>query len=104
LAPRSKDQNSTPDDFSVTGGGGRTSSYDIGQKLGSIDQSITYLEASSSDTIRKLARLITEVASAKGSLRVIQWILGIVGGVGLVFLGFIAVVAEMWLKNHMGWK
>jgi hypothetical protein len=103
LAPRPKVQDVTPDDFSEIGGGGRSGTYDLGQKVGSIERSVIYLEGTTSATSEKVDKLLLEFSEARGSFKTFRWVAGLFGAAMVFIWGFIATVAGMWLKHHMGW-
>ena len=104
----------SPDDVPIQSGGSVDRAYDIAIKLGSIEQSITYLEGSSSDTTHKIDALGTkiegltrEITEARAKFDVIlplvrnigrvMWAIG--GALGV----FLLSLATLWIKHHYGW-
>jgi hypothetical protein len=90
----------------TTGGGGSVANetlYDIAQRIAGVERSITYLEGMATDTTRKVDILIVEVATAKGSLRIIKWVLGIAGTLCVLLWGFVATIVTMAVKHYLNW-
>lgn len=114
MASKSKSDSTSPDALSIPSGGIGDRTYDIVQKLGSIERSVTYLEGRSSDSDRKIDDLASkigdlskEIVEVKAKLTVLQPIakgIGkalwtIAGGVAIFLLG----IVSMWIKHRMGW-
>ncbi len=111
-----KDDPGQPSSIQVGGGSAASGDrlLDISQKLGGIERSVTYLEARSTESDKKIdglshnvTALAKEMAEAKAMLTALQPIISSVGkalwaivaGVTLFILG----IASMWIKHHFGW-
>ncbi len=92
-----------PDSLTVRGGGGAPTDKltDVYQRLGGIQQSITYLEAHAADARSRLDSISTDITSAKATLSTLKIVLGLAGTILIAIWGFIATVLGMIAKHYL---
>jgi hypothetical protein len=94
----------SPNDLTSTGGGiAAVGLNDVYQRLGSIQQSITYLEGQADDSGKKLESISADITSAKATYRTLKWVLSIGVAIFLGVWGFMATILTMMAKHYLGW-
>lgn len=104
MAPKQlKSDATSPDVLGEISGGAIDRSHSVAEKLGSIQQSITYLEGFADD-FRKELRVVSErMTSAEATFRTLKWVLGIAGTLLVLLWTFIASIVTLAVKHYLGW-
>lgn len=111
MAPKQSAKNdpSTPDQFSVQGGGIASKDYlfEILQRLTSIESSVSFITAAVDDSKAKIEAVSKDVTEAKAKFdtlkSVVSWASKGVWAVFGLLLTFALTVLGMWLKHRNGW-
>jgi hypothetical protein len=104
LAPRpSKSESVSADEVSVSAGAFAPPAdrfFDILQRVGGIERSVTYLEAQGQKIDEKLDKLAHEMTAAKATFSTVKYLaIGIFVGIW----GLFSALAIAWAIHHLHW-
>ena len=104
-----KDDDSTPDEISVTSGSGASvdNLYGIYQRLTAIESSVSFITAAVDDSKTRIEAIAKNVIETKAKIEILKPIARTISkgiwAVFLLLLSFGLTVLGMWMKHHFNW-